>query len=133
MKDLEIIKKELSDNETIQAVANILFADLCNFQHGVEKLELIKSAAERMAAEIEAQSKVGYAAQELLKDKKNEIDRLKAEIEKRPEIIECKNCKFKKHCNQSILRFNEKDSEDFFDKKVLFCSNGQRRESEEGK
>jgi len=69
-KDLEIIKKNLD-----------YFMLSRTDKYGRECAKnIINLAASRMAAEIAAQSKVNYAAHELLKDKNSEIARLKAEL-----------------------------------------------------
>jgi len=69
-KDLEIIKKNLD-----------YFMLSRTDKYGRECAKnIINLAASRMAVEIAAQSKVNYAAHELLKDKNSEIARLKAEL-----------------------------------------------------
>lgn len=71
-KDLEIIKKNLD-----------YFMLSRTDKYGRECAKnIINLAASRMAVEIAAQSKVNYAAHELLKDKNSEIARLKAELER---------------------------------------------------
>lgn len=52
----------------------------------------------------------------------------KDELEKRPEVVRCVECKHKEWCRKSINKDGHGDM-----CPLSFCSAGQRRESEEGK
>lgn len=126
-KDLERIKEQIA----------IIGTDPeCSTFHDEQTTEIIDIAS-RMAAENERLNMENSQLRAYDKRQRNEIEKLeekieylKAEIKKKHEVIKCGECKFKKHCNRSILRFNIKDAERFFDKKVFYCSNGQNEESE---
>lgn len=106
-KDLEIIKKNLD-----------YFLLNRTDKYGRESAKnIINLAAERMVAEIErlAQYEKFYPdkhkAHLQLMDRYNEaladITALKAELEKRPEVVFCKNCKLAYRCNQKVFVIGE--------------------------
>lgn len=108
-KDLEIIKQ----NEPYRRI------DFEDYKVGFDSIKwrAVIEAAERMVAEIA---------------------RLKAELEKRPEIITCGECKLRGTDNCWLAEIDDTDDEyeTFWEPQTDdndFCSHGQRRESEEGK
>ncbi len=69
-----------------------------------------------------------------------EIDRLKAELEKRPEVVRCGECKKKDlgftcplACANAVIEAKTKTKNFILFDDNDFCSAGQRRESEEEK
>ena len=124
-KDLEIIKKELHSVT------------------GIGSSERIEKAAERMAAEIRRLKTQGKVACELfdeLKILQKENFDLKDELEKRPEVVRCGECKKKDlgftcplACANAVIEAKTKTKNFILFDDNDFCSAGQRGESEEGK
>ena len=109
-KDLEIIKKNIKE-----------ITDSEGYDYWDELGEKAIAAAERMASEIRD---LRITKSELIAENEQlrvTVDRLKAELEKRPDVIYCKDC---------VNRFSEDACA--IDKEKHFCSFGQRK-SEEGK
>lgn len=119
-KDLEIIKK-YRDKAAKHVITGVV----------LDCLNVIEAAAERMAAEIgrlKTQGKVACELFDELKISQKENFDLKAELEKRPEVVRCGECNFKAWCRKSINKDGHGDM-----CPLSFCSVGHRRESEEGK
>lgn len=98
-------------------------------EYGV-RVNLINEAAERMAAEIEQLKEEVNETQTVYYSVLKDNTRLKAELEKRPEIIRCGEC------DNLIINDDGKYCGIAIDAKRTcndFCSRGQRRESEVGK
>lgn len=121
-KDFEIIK-ELTDN----------LKDLDIVLDKYDLAEKVIAAASRMAAENKQYKEIterlaasgnnlGMALIEL----KTEIERLKAELAKRPEVVRCGECKEYEWCRKSINKDGHGDM-----CPLSYCSAGVRRESEE--
>ena len=136
------MNKDLEIKKLCNAIRN--YAE-CELDYGTLKtLKMIEDSASRMAAENaehqkwyeinhEAHCDVMNKYNEALADiteLKKEIACLKAELEKRPEIIRCGEC------DNLIINDDGKYCGIAIDAKRTcndFCSRGQRRESEEGK
>lgn len=131
-KDLEIIKKEKE---------NYLF------NHGIAEeppeIKAIIIAAERMAEEIkhyrglakrfeESYNQAVTSLGDPIANMADEIARLKAELEKRLEVVKCEECKHKNICKKSIIfqkcTFKMQGSFEFY--YLDYCSLGQRQEKE---
>ena len=112
-KDLEIIKRSMTGNG----------------KYRDELTDEVIAAAERMSAEIERLKNevnetqvVYYSVLKESKQYRNEAVRLKAELEKRPEVVRCGECKYRGTGCCPFLEGDEPDE---------FCSRGKRKESEE--
>ena len=124
-KDLEIKNPNIREYHTILGE----LIEIENYHPNLTlQLQHIKEAASRMAADIERLKKevsdVRISCYDHIKETiglKDYIARLKAELEKRPDVIYCKDC---------VNRFSEDACA--IDKEKHFCSFGQRK-SEEGK
>lgn len=122
----------MSKNKDLKTIDDALNSGVLNtndfFEFDSATVEIIFGAAERMAAEIERLKKHEETSNYLLGSAKDHIDRLKAELEKRPEVVFCKNCKKRDICSQ-IMRFPLL-KQTIKKIPVNYCSLGQRRESE---
>lgn len=101
-------------------------------EYGV-RVNLINEAAERMAAEIEQLKEEVNETQTVYYSVLKDNTRLKAELEKRPEVVYCEGCIYKNQCKAAVI-FQEstpKMEGPFKFYYLKFCSYGQRRESEE--
>lgn len=111
-KDLEKIK----ENAILLLQLDPECSEACDLMDECQKEIIV--AAERMATYIEHQKK-------MINNLGVEIARLKAELEKRPEVVRCGECKHKEWCRKSINKDGHGDM-----CPLSFCSAGQRRESE---
>lgn len=135
----------MSENKDLKTIDDALNSGVLNtndfFEFDSATVEIIFGAAERMAAEIEKKEKIiqdqfniinRYQATIMpmvdknYEDFQREIARLKAELEKRPEVVRCVECKHKEWCRKSINKDGHGDM-----CPLSFCSAGQSRESEE--
>ncbi len=124
-KDLEIIKKYLH-----------LLYGYYEVDDGKPIQEKVAKAVEQIDAEIERLEKANSGLAETfgaLNNEiiyyKHEISRLKAELEKRPEVVYCKDCIWNDGACDEEIKYSAIGEVDL----LSFCSAGQRRESEEGK
>ncbi len=133
-------------NNNLEIIKNFAEEIGTNFYNDEELVEVRRQiilAAERMAAEIEKKEKIiqdqfniinRYQATIMpmvdknYEDFQREIARIKAELEKRPDVVRCGECDFKEWCRKSINKDGHGDM-----CPLSFCSHGQRRESEEEK
>ena len=123
-KDLEIIKKNFNI---------ITESEGYDYWYDLEKEAIF--AAERMVAEIERLKEEVNETQTVYYSVLKDNTRLKAELEKRPEVVDCKDCIYKNQCKADVI-FQESTSKiegPFKFYYLKFCSFGQRRESEGGK
>lgn len=132
-KDLEIIK-ELCDVE-------VPYDEVCSIY--ANALSEIQAAAVRMAEEIEQQKECKENNYDRLIEAQDEISRLKAALASKPDVVRCGECRRRNmlfQCPISEANALIKQLEKVPSKKPFieltddcFCSNGERRESEEGK
>lgn len=88
----------------------------------------LKNMTRKYKNSLESKQKALWGMSKAIDSRDFDISRLKAEFEKRPEVIYCGTCKYyvpnENFCNAGLL-----GKVSPFD----FCFRGQRRESEEGK
>jgi len=141
--------KKNEDAKKIKELLDDGCFDCCTNQYPVSRdsVKEVWAIAERMAAEIERLETADVLSDEValkntkyIEELEAEITQLKAELEKRPEVVRCGECKKKDLgftcpliCANAVIKAKTK-TENFivFDDND-FCSAGQRRESEEGK
>jgi hypothetical protein len=131
------------NNENLEKIKQLCdvevpYNEVCSIH--ANALGEIQDAAERMAAEIERLKKHEETSNYLLGSAKDHIDRLKAELEKRPEVVRCGECKKKDLgftcplvCANAVIKAKTKVENFILFVDNDFCSAGQRRESEDGK
>ncbi len=124
-KDLEIIKEQ----------SNLIVPKgQCCQSPKYNPINIILSSAERMAAEIERKDAKIEELRTLVSEYKRINEVIKAELEKRPEVIYCEGCIYKNQCKAAVI-FQEstpKMEGPFKFYYLKFCSFGQRK-SEVGK
>lgn len=94
----------------------------------------LKAEVERLNTSLNEESIRANVLERCVEERENEIARLKAELEKRPEVVYCEGCIYKNQCKAAVI-FQEstpKMEGPFKFYYLKFCSFGQRK-SEEGK
>lgn len=128
-KDLEKIK----ENAILLLQLDPECSEACDLMDECQKEIIV--AAERMAAEIEQLKEEVNETQTVYYSVLKDNTRLKAELEKRPAVVYCKDCIYKNQCKAAVI-FQESTSKiegPFKFYYLKFCSYAQRRESEVGK
>jgi hypothetical protein len=131
------------NNENLEKIKQLCdvevpYNEVCSIH--ANALGEIQEAAERMAAEITQTKNVAHDFEIGFEDAQKEIARIKAELEKRPEVVRCGECKKKDLgftcplvCANAVIKAKTKVENFILFVDNDFCSAGQRRESEEGK
>ncbi len=119
---------ESEKNKNLKTIDDALNSGALNendvFEFDSATVEIIYGAAERMAKEIK--TKDGALTFALL-----EVARLKAELEKRPEVVRCGECTHggeNEMCERTICRREFPSDEEWWLGDLEYCSLGQRAE-----
>jgi len=134
--------KKNEDAKKIKELLDDGCFDCCTNQYPVSRdsVKEVWAIAERMAEEIEAANDLKNYWNNAYNDLIKENDALKDELEKRPEVVRCGECKKKDlgftcplACANAVIEAKTKTKNFILFDDNDFCSAGQRRESEEEK
>jgi len=126
--------KKNEDAKKIKELLDDGCFDCCTNQYPVSRdsVKEVWAIAERMAAEIEQLKEEVNETQTVYYSVLKDNTRLKAELEKRPAVVYCKDCIYKNQCKAAVI-FQESTSKiegPFKFYYLKFCSYAQRRENE---